>query len=99
VSLCLYGDLAAFLVLDEPRKAWRWGCAAALVLVALGICWSRLYLAVHWVTDVVAGGLVAVFWIASCLWIRRLARSFLAKRLDGPRGIGDRVDEPNADPA
>jgi undecaprenyl-diphosphatase len=99
VSVCLYGHLAALLVLDGPRKAWRWACAAALVLVALGICSSRIYLGVHWLSDVVAGGLVAVFWIASCLWVRRLARSLLAKRLGGPDRHGPHVDEPSPNPA
>ena len=71
VAVCLYGHLAALLVIEEPAKAWRWACAMILSLVAIGIGWSRLYLGVHWLSDVVAGGLVAVFWIACCLGVRR----------------------------
>lgn len=76
LGVCLYGYLAVLLVLDGPRRRrrwWSWLGAAALALLALGICWSRLYLGVHWLSDVAAGGLVAVFWVACCLMARRLA--------------------------
>jgi membrane-associated phospholipid phosphatase len=80
MAACLYGQFAALLVIDEPRRVWRWACAAVLLLLAISIGWSRLYLGVHWLSDVVAGGLVAVFWVASCLWGRRVGGLILARR-------------------
>jgi undecaprenyl-diphosphatase len=77
LAVCVYGYLAAVLVLEDPRRWWRWCGAALLILLALGIAWSRLYLGVHWLTDVAAGGLVAICWTACCL----MARQFAQKRL------------------
>lgn len=74
LSVCLYGYLAAVLVLDGPRHRWRWVAAGALILLALSIGWSRLYLGVHWLSDVGAGCLAALFWLICCILARRYAR-------------------------
>lgn len=35
---------------------------AALIFIALGVAFSRMYLQVHFPTDVLAGGLIAIIW-------------------------------------
>jgi len=76
VSLCLYGMLT-FLIARHVQS-WRWrlvviGLAMALV-VAIGV--SRVYLGVHYPTDVVAGYFAGGMWLAFCIslllwWPRR----------------------------
>jgi undecaprenyl-diphosphatase len=71
----VFGLLAALAVSGGPRSAWRWIVAAACVLLAAGVCWSRVYLGVHWPTDVLAGALAASAWVAACLVARHYAKN------------------------
>lgn len=45
------------------RRGWRWPFAVAGLMV-LVTCYSRLYLSVHWPTDLVGGLLIGLVWLA-----------------------------------
>lgn len=53
---------AALTFLFWPTR-WRWMAMALTVLFALGVGWSRMYLGVHYPSDVVAGWVVSVGWV------------------------------------
>ena len=64
-SLCFYGVIASVLAAHAPERAARigiWG-AAALLIVGIGL--SRVYLGVHYPSDVIAGYLSAAFVIGA----------------------------------
>ena len=67
VSLCFYG-MAAFLLI-RALKSWRQRMAvftvALCLVVAIGI--SRIYLGVHYPTDVIAGYAAGFMWLFFCL--------------------------------
>jgi undecaprenyl-diphosphatase len=62
VAVGFYGMLTVILAY-RLRGAGRWAVAACGVLVVLLIGFSRLYLGVHYPTDVLAGYLSALLWL------------------------------------
>src|SRR6185436_15397566 len=62
-AACLFGALACLIadrILDPMRGAALWA-GAVLLAGAIGV--SRIYLGVHYPSDVAGGYLVAVFWV------------------------------------
>ena len=73
-SFCFYGVLAGLLagrVRSMPARVLIWLVAALLVL-AIGL--SRIYLGVHYPSDVIAGYLAGTIWAASMVALDRWRR-------------------------
>ncbi len=62
VAVGFYGTLALLLAW-RLKGFWRWAVAASGLLLILLIGFSRLYLGVHYPTDVLAGFLAAPLWM------------------------------------
>ena len=70
-SLCFYGVLAAILTARTRRRAARFGIwIAAIILVAM-IGFSRIYLGVHYPSDVIAGFCAAAVWVGMVVFVDR----------------------------
>jgi undecaprenyl-diphosphatase len=66
-SFCFYGVLAGLLTDRIKSLPWRiavW-TAAALLVIAIGL--SRIYLGVHYPSDVLAGYLAATVWVGTII--------------------------------
>lgn len=63
-AAALYGFLIYFIWKTVKNKSLRFFLSAVFALVIIGVVVSRLYLGVHYASDVVAGLIVAGIWIA-----------------------------------
>jgi undecaprenyl-diphosphatase len=72
-SLIGFGFVAyLFLERTNDRRARTAIVAATLILVGL-IGFSRLYLGVHYLSDVIAGFLAGAIWLLVCIFALRFA--------------------------
>jgi undecaprenyl-diphosphatase len=74
LSCCYYGLLAAFGSTSlRHRIRWLIPILAVALIIALGV--SRIYLGLHYPTDVIAGYLAAIVWMAliAAIYRRRIA--------------------------
>ena len=75
MSVIAYGMLAYLLIAGAPHSRWRRFITAAAIFLIIIIGFSRLYLTVHYFSDVVAGYAAGGFWLLICISATELARS------------------------
>jgi membrane-associated phospholipid phosphatase len=61
----------SLLALVWPHRVWRPLALAGVVLIVGGVGFARVYLGVHWPTDVAAGYLLAGIWLSGGLAVKR----------------------------
>ena len=81
-SLATY--LALMLVGSVMLPTARWPGRAIALALALGVGWSRVYLGVHWATDVGAGWLIAAAWLTIVVWLAQAAGAIQWRRPGDP---------------
>ena len=88
MSVCLYGSLAGGLLRNFSSRWWSWMGALACGLFALSIVWCRLYLGVHWPSDVTGGMLLGAMWVVvGQLGLHYFSEDCLPGRQSAPCGI------------
>ncbi len=66
-STILYGLLVAWVFVATPRVAWRLGALGAALLAIVLVAFTRMYLGVHFLSDVCAAFVEGVAWLALSL--------------------------------
>jgi undecaprenyl-diphosphatase len=80
VSFCFYAALAALTAANTDTKQKRiliWACCGSLVTM-IGL--SRIYLGVHWPTDVICAYLAATVWVTSVAFAYHIWKHQKTKR-------------------
>lgn len=68
-SACFYGAIAWVLAAEVGSRLARTAIWTGAIALIAAIGFSRVYLGVHYPTDVLGGYLTAAFWISAvCLW-------------------------------
>ncbi|NEM98032.1 phosphatase PAP2 family protein [Pontibacter burrus] len=75
-----YGLLIYIVWRTVPNPFWRWLLTIVLTLLLLLIGYSRIYLNVHYATDVLAGYSAGILWLLfSIYFMRRLEKIYFRK--------------------
>lgn len=81
-SFCFYGVLAGLLADRIESRRWQiliWTCAALLV-GSIGL--SRIYLGVHYPSDVIAGYLTGTLWVSTMVALDRMRKRRRERSMD-----------------
>ena len=79
-SFCFYGVFAALLVARIENRKWHlllW-LSAAIIVLLIGL--SRIYLGVHYTTDVLAGYAAALIWVLVVNFVEQRLTALRNKR-------------------
>jgi len=74
-AMAVFGGIAAVLIGLYPRARWPIVAAASIVIAGVGL--SRVYLGVHWPSDVIAGWAASVPFVVATVHV---AHRLLARR-------------------
>lgn len=85
-SLTVLGLLTVLAVVERPGRLRRALLIALGVVLVLVVGFSRVYLGVHWPSDVLGGWLIGVLWLTMCFTITHLARGNSRASSTVPRG-------------
>lgn len=80
-SVTFYGLLVYIVYKGVQNKAAKWSLIVLLLLLILIIGFSRVYLRVHYATDVLAGFCVGFLWLVFALWLLNRIEGYSRKKL------------------
>jgi undecaprenyl-diphosphatase len=93
-SIVVYGTVAYLAARLQQRTATRVFTLAMAVFIIVAICVSRIYLGVHYPSDIMAGLMIGLAWAGFCmavleaaqLYAKRNAPEMLAEERPAPHG-------------
>ena len=82
MSVTFYGLLIYIVFKGFKNKPLKWTLITLLLLLILIIGFSRIYLRVHYASDVIAGFCVGLLWLVICVWVLNRLEQFSKKEVN-----------------
>ena len=89
MSACFYGVMAAILTTRMKSRRLKTVIWTGAVLLALAVGFSRVYLGVHYPTDVLAGYAASIIWVGA---VRAGYEIWLRTRVKGAPALPEQAD-------
>ncbi len=93
-AIVVYGTVAYLAARLHERRWARWLTMFFAVVVILFICYSRMYLGVHYPSDILAGLLIGVAWAGFCMATLEAVQILIKRRAPGAAS----TEKPAPDP-
>ena len=81
-SITFYGLMIYFIYKAVQRPWLKWTLISILSLLVFIIGFSRVYLRVHYATDVIAGFCVGFLWLVFAIWMLNRMEKYSRKKVD-----------------
>jgi undecaprenyl-diphosphatase len=81
MSLTFFGLLIYIIYRDVASKWLKWGAIIILILIIFMVGLSRVYLRLHYASDVIAGYCFGILSLIILLWMLRRLEKFNAKKI------------------
>jgi len=82
MSVTFYGLLIYIVFKGFKNKAFKWTLISLLLLLILTIGFSRIYLRVHYASDVIAGFCVGLLWLVICVWVLNKLEKYSMRKVN-----------------
>jgi len=82
MSVTFYGLLIYIVFKGFKNKTLKWTLIGLLLLLILTISFSRIYLRVHYASDVIAGFCVGILWLVICVSVLNRLEKFSMKKIN-----------------
>lgn len=82
MSVTFYGLIIYMIFKSVKNKELKWTLISLLVILILAIGFSRIYLRVHYASDVLAGYCIGFLWLVFTVWLLNKIEKYSLSKID-----------------